>query len=775
MPQEFKVKNGLLVDQGGANITGSSAISGALSIASSGSNLFTVDGALGRLFSVDDSLSGSLFSVNTIAGLPVMEAFSDNTVRIGQYGRRGLYVSQSSVGIGKEGPLNASLDVSGSAAITGSLRVSLESSASGIFRVSSGSNTLLNLNSPGRLWLGNGAFVDAGYQADIQGSTRITGKLETYGTYFYGNTGVYLAPTMSGSGAIYQTLTAVTVAPTFLNNSGFGSYNTAIDITNGNVRLINSGAFYVGSINDDDNVAVTKQYSILGLGWRNVFMMSRSGSLGMGSQVGGSGGVGGLIGSEYYSNPRSVFIGHGVGTSAAANNDDSVSIGYSAGANAYVVNIGSYAAGSGASYQRHSSVNIGYRAGYYLGTPAYNGNGSVSIGYEAGASGSTVATVAIGYRAGFTGSDPNRLISIANPASVFLGNQAGYSEQNPSRLYIANSSTTSPLIGGDFFSGSVGINMRISDISASLHIKGTGATSASNALIVDNSNLTDLLRISNNGQQFVTSPLMTLSSSNAAYLVSQSLAHSGSVRFANLYGVNITPSFINTTSSQTQTALRVSALFTGSFSGSNTNNVIVDFGTQNSGSMFVIDDVLSGSVYTVNDFFGLPVLEVTSDSQVNMYDYPYAVFNKSASFVSLGLPQTFAVDSAVYLRADTVIDEGLGFNTRIGQGNGTTLNDSTASLYTYTFASNTGSAFVSAIVTGYDSASRATVSGEIKSTVKCLAGVASIIGTNFRYLNAENSTINIDLTVSSNTFSVRAYGTGSRTYVWATTVTTQTM
>jgi hypothetical protein len=189
--------------------------------------------------------------------------------------------------------------------------------------------------------------------------------------------------------------------------------------------------------------------------------------------------------------------------------------------------------------------------------------------------------------------------------------------------------------------------------------------------------------------------------------------------------------------------------------------------------MFIIDDVVSGSVYTVNDFFGLPVLEVTSDAQVNMYDYPYAVFNKSASYVSLGLPSTFAVDSAVYLRADTVMDEGFGFTNRVSQGNGTTLNDSTASLYTFTFTTNTGSAYVNAVVTGYDSASRATISGEIKSTIKCLSGVASIIGNNFRYVNSENAGVNIDLTVSSNTFSVRAYGTGSRTYVWAATVTTQ--
>ena len=121
MPGEFKIKNGVIVDQGGANISGSSAISGSLAINASGSSVFTVDGTSGRLFSVDDSLSGSLFSVNTAAGLPIIEAFSNNTVRIGQFGRQALFVSQSKVGIGKENALNGILDVSGSVSVTGSL------------------------------------------------------------------------------------------------------------------------------------------------------------------------------------------------------------------------------------------------------------------------------------------------------------------------------------------------------------------------------------------------------------------------------------------------------------------------------------------------------------------------------------------------------------------------------------------------------------------------------------------------------------------------------
>ena len=101
--------------------------SGSLVLQGSGStgrtNLFAVDGNNGRLFSIDDDLSNSLFSVNTIAGLPVIEAFADNTVVMGQYGQNVLVVTGSSVGVGTATP-NSKLQVVGNTSITGSLNVS---------------------------------------------------------------------------------------------------------------------------------------------------------------------------------------------------------------------------------------------------------------------------------------------------------------------------------------------------------------------------------------------------------------------------------------------------------------------------------------------------------------------------------------------------------------------------------------------------------------------------------------------------------------------------
>ena len=59
--------------------------SGSVTIEGSGSTLFQVEGARGSLFTVSDVMSGSIFSVNTVAGLPVIEAFSDYSVIIGPF------------------------------------------------------------------------------------------------------------------------------------------------------------------------------------------------------------------------------------------------------------------------------------------------------------------------------------------------------------------------------------------------------------------------------------------------------------------------------------------------------------------------------------------------------------------------------------------------------------------------------------------------------------------------------------------------------------------
>jgi hypothetical protein len=87
-----------------------------LHVYGSGSNksVFKVDGGNGTLFEITDNLSGSLFSVNTIAGIPVMEAFSNNRIVMGTYGSNALVVSGSNVGIGTSTTGTYKLQVNGS-------------------------------------------------------------------------------------------------------------------------------------------------------------------------------------------------------------------------------------------------------------------------------------------------------------------------------------------------------------------------------------------------------------------------------------------------------------------------------------------------------------------------------------------------------------------------------------------------------------------------------------------------------------------------------------
>ena len=75
---------------GSASSTGSfgKMVVGSSGLAQSGSTLFEIKGQQGTLFNVTDEMSGSIFTANTIAGIPVIEAFSDQSVKLGPFGNR---------------------------------------------------------------------------------------------------------------------------------------------------------------------------------------------------------------------------------------------------------------------------------------------------------------------------------------------------------------------------------------------------------------------------------------------------------------------------------------------------------------------------------------------------------------------------------------------------------------------------------------------------------------------------------------------------------------
>ena len=134
MANEFRVRKKLIVN-------------------GSGSTILDVQGSQGQLFSITDSLSGSLFSVKDISGIPVMEAFSDDTVNIGTFNAEAIKVSGSFARITGSLLGTASYAVNGfpytgSARITGSLNVIGTTTLTGSLNVSGsttqvGNNTLL--------------------------------------------------------------------------------------------------------------------------------------------------------------------------------------------------------------------------------------------------------------------------------------------------------------------------------------------------------------------------------------------------------------------------------------------------------------------------------------------------------------------------------------------------------------------------------------------------------------------------------------------------------
>lgn len=68
-----------------------------LEVLSGGTLAFNSSG--GTMFSIDDTTTGSLFSVNDISGLPILEVFSDDRLVAGKFGTDAFVVSGTNVNI----------------------------------------------------------------------------------------------------------------------------------------------------------------------------------------------------------------------------------------------------------------------------------------------------------------------------------------------------------------------------------------------------------------------------------------------------------------------------------------------------------------------------------------------------------------------------------------------------------------------------------------------------------------------------------------------------
>jgi hypothetical protein len=156
----------------------------------------------------------------------------------------------------------------------------------------------------------------------------------------------------------------------------------------------------------------------------------------------------------------------------------------------------------------------------------------------------------------------------------------------------------------------------------------TGSAIISGSLIITGS-----LLVSGASSLILTPSLTSTTTASAYFLITGSIQQ---IQTASVqtYGVNIAPTMIFTTGSQTQTAFRVSPFFTGSAAfTSSQSNIVADFGAVGVGTQFSVNDITSGSIYLVNDISGLPIIEALSDWTVNMYNYPTKIFQKTGSAI----------------------------------------------------------------------------------------------------------------------------------------------
>ena len=168
--------------------------------------------------------------------------------------------------------------------------------------------------------------------------------------------------------------------------------------------------------------------------------------------------------------------------SANVNGTHNVNLGYNAGRyslSSNNVNIGSLAGEQNT--MGGENVNIGPSAG----KGNLNGVGNVCVGFNTGLQNRNSFNTLIGTSSGkFSSGLKNTYLGYqtgmrgGGSRNVFIGYQAGENEHGSDKLYIDNSNTNSPLIGGSFADNHLIFNVEENGGSlSSLHIKTLGASS----------------------------------------------------------------------------------------------------------------------------------------------------------------------------------------------------------------------------------------------------------------------------------------------------------
>ena len=213
-----------------------------------------------------------------------------------------------------------------------------------------------------------------------------------------------------------------------------GDHNTFLGNNSGYANNTGSNNTFLGHGTGFDNTE----------GYSNVFLGTDAGS----SNVGGDNNV--AIGHQSYlrgtSSNNNVLIGSGSGSGSGIGSDNVV-IGYRDGeatTSDYSVYVGSF---SGFTADGEGNTFIGARSGEQIN----NGDNNLFAGFfTAYSKTSGGQNIFLGSYSGYG--------NTSGSGNVFIGYQAGYNETGSQRLYIDNTSTSSPLVYGEFDNDRITIN-----------------------------------------------------------------------------------------------------------------------------------------------------------------------------------------------------------------------------------------------------------------------------------------------------------------------------
>lgn len=167
-------------------------------------------------------------------------------------------------------------------------------------------------------------------------------------------------------------------------------------------------------------------------------------------------------------------------------------------------------------------------------------------------------------------------------------------------------------------------------------------------------------------------------------------------------------------------------------------------------------------LYDASNYFSTTISSIGNTTFSLTGTSPKFIFSQSASF-----------SSSVSLASNLTIDNNLSFNHTTYQVSGSTLDAVTSSIYTLNFSTISSSVYMNAIVTGYNTGSRDTISGEVKATIRYRGGVATVVGTNSKFSNSDNAGVNFDILAGGTSGSLLVYGLAGTMYRWGATVSTQ--